>query len=171
MAAAGCRGDPAVGWLGITWVRPGPDGPLLGQHPGGQGGRCREHRGRHRVVATGMKIKVLRPDLLLRGREQYIGVGSGTDTKKWSDVDGLLLQFPDSAAGGRPARRLLAWHAGIAIKHAVLNGWQQQGAVVIPPSAGWASPGYDQGLMDRFLASTQVVKEGDAESTGEGTEL
>ncbi|PNH07521.1 hypothetical protein TSOC_006029 [Tetrabaena socialis] len=42
-----------------------------------------------------------------------------------------------------------------------------EGAVVIPPSAGWASPGYNQGLMDRFLASTQVVEEGDAKSTGD----
>jgi hypothetical protein len=99
------------------------------------------------------QIRVLKPSLLT-GQHLYIGTGNKgndtgeSDTKKWTEVDKKHLNVKGDKV---PARRLLAMHALLAIKHAVVQGWLEPGAITVS-EAGWASPGYDSALMRRYLA-------------------
>ncbi|KAG2450826.1 hypothetical protein HYH02_004660 [Chlamydomonas schloesseri] len=95
------------------------------------------------------QIYVLKKSLLLNAREQFIGTGDAakSDTKMWKDVHTKYLHV---AGNNLPARRLLAFHAHYAIKHAVSNSWLKPGEVTVS-QAGWASPGYDSELMRKYL--------------------
>ncbi|PNW87158.1 hypothetical protein CHLRE_02g111300v5 [Chlamydomonas reinhardtii] len=103
------------------------------------------------------QIYVLKESLLLNPREQFIGTGdtAKSDTHKWKDVHTKYLHV---AGDNLPARRLLAFHAHHAIKHAVSAGWQKPGEVIVS-QAGWVSPGYDRELMRKYLEGA-VTSEG-----------
>jgi hypothetical protein len=54
-----------------------------------------------------------------------------------AQIDGQPLHFEDCRDGARPARRLLAFHAMVAIQHAEAQGWIDKGSVEVPNAGAW----------------------------------
>jgi hypothetical protein len=62
----------------------------------------------------------------------------------WSlaQINSQLLHVEGCSEGARPARRILALHALLAISHAETHGWIEKGAVTVP-QAGTGNLGDD----------------------------
>ena len=88
-----------------------------------------------------------------------IGAGSGQDALKWHQVHRKLLTLDQLEPGCRPARRVLALHATVAMAWAEAKGWIPKGTLEVP-EAGWSSPGYDVAHMQKFLSTVMEVNAG-----------
>lgn len=102
-----------------------------------------------------MQIQVLNPEFL-QGTQQYID-GSQGKGRRWCEISNTFMRFPALA---RPARRLCALHAQLAIENAEIKGWVTEGYLQVP-GVGWESPEFDKGLMEQFLQDSS--NEGDSQ--------
>jgi len=104
---------------------------------------------------TCLQVHVLNPRLLdPKGLEQYITGHAGKGTQ-WKDIDKTQLHLPPVA---RPARRICAWHANLAIQEADSRGWfDEEHEAAKVSEASWESPAFDQQLMNKFLNDTSTA--------------
>ena len=109
-----------------------------------------------KTVTLLMQIQVLNPEFLQNPVQQYID-GSHGKGRRWCEINNSFMPFPSLA---RPARRLCALHAQLAIENAEGKGWITEGYLQVS-EAGWESPSFDKGLMDQFLRGSS--DEGDSQ--------
>lgn len=95
-----------------------------------------------------LQVHVLYRPFLEDTLQQYLSGNAGKGLT-WRDIHGKNLTLPDLK---HPSRRLCGLHAALAIQYAEVQGWIDEGSVVVPDTA-WHSPTCDKQLMQQFLSS------------------